>query len=139
MRSSIFCAPALPVVASAIPDTPDVPLPGYVVVGHVPAGVPDPEDVDRVILHAAQGVPAPPDLLETIVDGAAGEWEPATIMAAYPAEAPYVLEATWEEEGLDPFGNPATVVRRGKLVDVPVGVEPLQTNLLPHLFAGEQP
>lgn len=118
MRSSIFTAP----------EPPD--LPGYVVVGHLPAGYPQTEDPDRVVLHAERGKGPPPDCIEVIVDGAEFDWNPAAIEAMYPLEAPYVLDAEWWDNG---------EIVRGKVVDVPPEADVHRTGLLPHLFCGEDP
>jgi hypothetical protein len=124
MRSSIYTVETFPV------DDSEHPLPGYVAVGVIPAAVPDPEDVERIVLHAAPGIAAPPNVLLTIVDGSLVNWTPAAMALLYAVEAPYVLEAVWREDEESPY-------QRTKVADMPEGVDVLETGLLPHIFAGE--
>ena len=120
LRSSIYVTASIPT------DQDGARLPGYIPVGETPGG--------RIVLHAAPGVP-PLDGMEVIVDGSRREWTPDEVLIAYPDAGPLVLEAEWEETG--PDGE--TFVRRGKMAEVPSGVTPLRTGLLPHLWMGEEP
>lgn len=67
--------------------------------------------------------------------GLVGAFEAASWDDLHPATKPNVLEAEWEEpsDPEDPESPPVRV--RGKKKDVPVGVEPIETDIIPHYFA----
>lgn len=129
LRSSIYVAPAIPMGTPTIDGTDPAPLPGYVCIGTLANG--------HVVLHAVRGA-AVPDGATVLVDGSREEWGLARLQEALAAHAQRVLEAEWVET-ISERGAGRTIARRGKVADIPTGATPTATDLLPHVFAGEQP
>lgn len=126
MISSIYTIPAgeEPVWAA------DVPHYGWVYATHPDHPLP-PEltgDGEQRVIHCAPGTESPANVRQIIVIGHETSWTPEMIVAGWPNGHRYVMECTWDEAG---------EIQRGKIVQMPEGVEVLDTNLVPHMWAGD--
>lgn len=97
------------------------------------AGLPLPAELtegeDEDVIHCAQGTEPPSNVRQVIIKGHETPWEPLMIVAGWPNGHVYVMEATWQE---------GEEMRRGKMVEIPDNVTPIETLLIPHCWAGEE-
>lgn len=121
LRSSVYTVPA-----DALPE-----MVGYVLGTRSDLPLPADEQFDfpRHVLHTAPGVPPPANVAQVIVDGSQTPWLPEEVGVGWPNGSRYVLEATWLDE--------SGAMQRTKMVDVPAGITPLETNIVPHMWAGD--
>lgn len=103
---------------------------GFVVAGVLPANLDPAYPFVRYVLHVEPGRdPNEFSPVQTIVDGRANAWSPAVVAALWPNGSKHVLEAEYELNG-----------ERGrcKVADVPAGAAVIETNLVGHLWAGDE-
>lgn len=96
---------------------PDLPLPDELTLD-------GPQDV----IHCAPGTEPPSNVKQIIIKGHETPWEVEMIVQGWPNGHVYVMDATWEESG-EPV--------RGKMIQIPSGITPTETLIVPHCWAGE--
>lgn len=84
------------------------------------------------VIHCSEGTEPPTNCAAIVVEGHKTPWTADAVAAGWPNGHPYVMDATWMATG--PIGEH---IVRGKMVDVPAGVMPIDTLLVPHEWAGD--
>ena len=131
MNSSIYSIPAgqEPVWAEGVANfgwvyvnNPTDPLPAK---GQLPA---------RNVIECAPGTEAPSNCLVIVAQGhkKGGQWNPKALKQGF-AEHIYLMECTWEETHPE-LGK---IIRRGKMNKKPPNAVVIETDLVPHHWAGD--
>lgn len=127
-HTSIYCVVAgeEPVWISSKPH-------GYVRVSHNPI----PPEVTGTayawdVIHCAQGTEPPDNTAAIVVKGHETPWSAEAVVVGWPNGHAYVMEATWTVNS--PLG---LSTMRGKMIDIPEGITPIQTLLVPHEWLGD--
>lgn len=83
---------------------------------------------ERHCVHGAEGLPILSFAYSGAINGSVTPWKVQDLLLSRPNDAARILEAIYINNGS---------LVRCKVVQLPNGVTPIETNLVPHLWAGE--
>lgn len=93
--------------------------------------------VARDVIHCAPGTEPPQNVVMVVVRGHVTPWSPEVVAQAWPNGFKYVLEARWMGDPPPGFPSSGPIPVQGKIIDAPENVELIETNIVPHEWAGD--